>query len=116
MTNCEKLYNFFIEHPKASADDVMEALDWERRQVSRYKHRLKRRGFIDVDPVDGVQLLRPYREEEDTSPIHDYTSSRSRTRSRLLSSRKLSPTSVSTFATRVSRSTPSPSTTGRTVK
>lgn len=72
MTNCEKLYNFFIEHPKASADDVMEALDWERRQVSRYKHRLKRRGFIDVDPVDGVQLLRPYREEDDNSPIHDY--------------------------------------------
>ena len=54
MTNCEKLYNFFIEHPKASVDEVMEALDWERRQVSRYKHRLKRRGFIDVDPVDGV--------------------------------------------------------------
>ncbi|MFC2499833.1 MAG: hypothetical protein ACFNUC_03690 [Selenomonas noxia] len=51
MTHCEKLYNFFIEHPKASADEVMEALNWERRQVSRYKHRLKRRGF---------------------NPIHDY--------------------------------------------
>ena len=41
MTHCEKLYNYFIEHPKATADEVMAALDWERRQVSRYKHRLK---------------------------------------------------------------------------
>ena len=72
MTHCEKLYNFFIEHPKASADEVMGSLGWERRQVSRYKHRLKRGGFIDVDPRDGVQVLRPYREEDDTSPIHDY--------------------------------------------
>lgn len=72
MTHCEKLYNFFIEHPKASTDEVMESLGWERRQVSRYKHRLKRGGFIDVDPRDGVQVLRPYREEDDTSPIHDY--------------------------------------------
>ena len=72
MTHCEKLYNYFNEHPKATADEVMTALDWERRQVSRYKHRLKRRGFIDVDPVDGVQLLRPYREEDDNNPIHEY--------------------------------------------
>ena len=62
MTHCEKLYNYFIEHPKASADEVMESFGWERRQVSRYKHRLKRRGFIDVDPCDGVQVLRSYRE------------------------------------------------------
>ena len=61
MTHCEKLYNYFLEHPKATADEVMTALDWERRQVSRYKHRLKRGGFIDVDPRDGVQMLRPYR-------------------------------------------------------
>lgn len=31
MTYCEKLYNFFIEHPKASTDEVMDKLDWERR-------------------------------------------------------------------------------------
>ena len=74
MTNCEKLYNFFIEHPKASVDEVMEALDWkERTKVSKYKHRLKQRGFIDVDPVDGVQLLRPYRQAADAclDRIHD---------------------------------------------
>ena len=47
----------------------MTALDWERRQVTRYKHRLKARGFIDVDPVDGVQALRPYRKDEDSDPI-----------------------------------------------
>ena len=40
MTHCEKLYNYFLEHPKATADEVMSALDWERRQVSRYKHRM----------------------------------------------------------------------------
>ena len=73
MTNCEKLYNFFIEHPKASVDEVMEALDWkERTKVSKYKHRLKQRGFIDVNPIDGVRPLRPYRKEDDEDPIHDY--------------------------------------------
>ena len=56
MTHCEKLYNFFIEHPKATADEVMESLGWERRQ----------------DPCDGVQVLRAYREEDDNNPIHDY--------------------------------------------
>ena len=72
MTHCEKLYNFFIEHPKASADEVMESLGWERRQVSRYKHRLKARGFIDVDAIEGVKILRPYRKEDKNNPIHDY--------------------------------------------
>ena len=72
MTNCEKLYNYFIEHPKASADEVMEALNWERKQVSKYKHRLKERGFIDVDAIEGVKIPRPYRKEDKNNPIHDY--------------------------------------------
>lgn len=72
MTYCEKLYNFFIENPKASTDEVMEKLDWERRQVTRYKHRLKERGFIDVDAIEGVKILRPYRKEDKNNPIHDY--------------------------------------------
>lgn len=72
MTYCEKLYNFFIEYPKASTDEVMEKLDWERRQVTRYKHRLKERGFIDVDAIEGVKILRPYRKEDKNNPIHDY--------------------------------------------
>ena len=59
MTNCEKLYTYYAEHPKATTDEVMTALDWERRQVTRYKHRLKTRGFVDVDPVD-------------SDPIHEY--------------------------------------------
>ena len=72
MTNCEKLYTYYAEHPKATTDEVMTALDWERRQVTRYKHRLKARGFIDVDPVDGVRALRPYRKDEDSDPIYEY--------------------------------------------
>jgi len=72
MTNCEKLYRFYTEHPKSSTDETAQAMEWDKREVSRYKFRLKRRGFIGVDERDGVVILRPFRPEDDGAEAFSY--------------------------------------------
>ena len=66
MTNCEKLYQYYADHPQATTDDIMQALQWDRRDVSRYKFRLKRRGFIGVDQQDGVVILRQFNPDDNS--------------------------------------------------
>lgn len=68
MTNCEKLYTYYNEHPQATNDEVMRDLEWSSTDVRRYKHRLKRRGFLDAD-VGGVTLLKPYKPEESSAEV-----------------------------------------------
>lgn len=68
MTNCEKLYAYYKEHPQAASDEVEQALGWSNVDVKRYKHRLKRRGFIDVSGGE-VMLLRPYRPEDSSAEV-----------------------------------------------
>lgn len=60
MTNCEKLYSLYKEKPNLSNSETMNQLNWSSVEVRKYKHRLKKRGFIEVDEDDGVILLKPY--------------------------------------------------------
>ena len=63
MTNCEKLYQYYQEHPTASNPDVEQAMGWDGINVKRYKHRLKRRGLITITP-GGVETNLPFEDSE----------------------------------------------------
>lgn len=71
MTNCEKLYRYYCEHPAASAAEVMDALQWDADNVRRYKFRLKQRGFIAVDD-NGILILKPFSSGDDPEKLFDF--------------------------------------------
>jgi len=66
MTHCEKLYNYFLEHPKATADEVMSALDWERREGKRYKQPGQRGGGF---PTTGYRRTTVFLPQSEKNPV-----------------------------------------------
>lgn len=65
MTNPEKLYNLLRDNPRLSNPEIMEQLNWKSITVRKYKYLLKQRGFIAVDDIEGVIVLKEYSGSED---------------------------------------------------
>lgn len=67
MTRCEMLYEFYKSNPKATNQEVAEALQWDPYHVRKYKFRLRARGLIAVTP-EGVETAPPFTDEDMKEP------------------------------------------------